>query len=122
VTVFQMLGLPVIAVMVAVSVVNLARRRSSLAVGAFWLLLWLAAGAAVAVPDATTHVANALGIVRGADLVLYCAVLGGFAAFFLVYLRLRELGRHVTLLTRELALRDPIPPRCEDRERGDRPG
>lgn len=119
-TAFQMIGLPVIALMVAVSMVNLARRRSSLLVGAFWLLLWVTAGAAVAVPNATTHVANALGIVRGADLVFYCAVLGGFAAFFLVYLRLRELSRQVTLLTRELALREPVAPRGSDRDRVDR--
>ena len=113
-TLFQVIGLPLICLMVLVSGVNLIRRRSSLAVGTFWLLLWTAAGIAVAVPDATTRVANALGILRGADLVFYCAVLGGFVGFFLVYVRLRELNRQITVLTRELALRgriDPAPAR-----------
>lgn len=109
-TVFQLIGLPLIALMVVVSAVNLARRRSSLAVGAFWLVLWVAAGLAVAVPNATTRIANALGIIRGADLIFYCAVLGGFIGFFLVHLRLRELSRQITVLTRELALRSPVEP------------
>lgn len=109
-TLFQIIGLPLICLMVLVSGVNLIRRRSSLAVGTFWLLLWTAAGIAIAVPDATTTVANALGILRGADFVFYCAVLGAFVGFFLVYVRLRELNRQITVLTRELALRDRIDP------------
>jgi hypothetical protein len=109
-TLFQIIGLPLIVVMVLVSGVNLIRRRSSLAVGTFWLLLWAAAGVAIAVPDATTTVAHALGILRGADLVFYCAVLGGFVGFFLIYVRLRELSRQITVLTRDLALRHAIEP------------
>lgn len=76
--------------------------------GMVWFLVWLAAGLAVAWPEVTGKVANALGIGRGADLVLYCAVLTMMLGFLMVYVRLRRLRRELTLLVRQLAIRDAI--------------
>jgi hypothetical protein len=103
---FQLLALPLIAAMLVVSVRNVVRVRARPLASAFWLLLWFAAGAAVAVPNATTRVARLLGIQRGADLLVYSTVLGFFVGFYLVYLKLRQLTREITLLTRELAILD----------------
>jgi hypothetical protein len=47
-----------------------------------------------------------LGIRRGADLLVYCMVLGFLVGFYVVYLKFRQLTREITVLTRELALRD----------------
>jgi hypothetical protein len=69
-------------------------------------LLWAAAGLAVIQPDLTTKVAHTVGIRRGADLLLYCAVVAMIAGFLMIYVRLRRLRREITLLVRELALRD----------------
>ncbi|MEK7731822.1 MAG: DUF2304 family protein, partial [Planctomycetota bacterium] len=46
---------------------------------------------------------------RGADLVLYCAVIVMLIGFFMVYARLRRLRRDLTLLSRHLAIRDAAP-------------
>ena len=59
---------------------------------------------AVAFPDLTPRVAKSVGIGRGADLVLYCAVLFMLAGFFFVYLRLVRLRRYVTELVRHIAI------------------
>jgi hypothetical protein len=103
---FQILAIPFIAVMLLVSARNLLQSRARLLVSTFWLLLWLATLIAVANPDRTTDVARALGIQRGADLLVYSAVLAFIVGFYLVYLRLRQLSREITLLTRELAMLD----------------
>ncbi len=72
----------------------------------FLCLLWIAAGVAVVYPRITVIVARVLGIGRGADLVSYCAVVFMMVGFSMIYVRLRRLRREVTLLVRELAIRD----------------
>lgn len=51
----------------------------------------------------TTRVANIFGIMRGADFVSYCGLLGGLIGFSVVYLRFRRVDRQLTLVVRELA-------------------
>lgn len=106
-TTFQILGLTFVSLMFGVSAWNLLRLRVRFRTSMFWLFLWGTAGVAIAKPDATTIVAHALGIVRGADLVFYCSVLFGFVGFFASYLRIRRLNREVTLLVRSFALQKP---------------
>jgi hypothetical protein len=103
---FQLLAVPFIAAMLFASARNLLKVRARLVVSTLWVLLWLATLMAVIDPDSTTQVARALGIQRGADLLVYSAVLGFIVGFYLVYLKLRQLSREITLLTRELAMRD----------------
>jgi hypothetical protein len=55
-------------------------------------------------PDATTDIARRVGIQRGADLILYCTTIGMMIGFVMIYIRLRRLRRHLTLLVRELAI------------------
>ncbi len=55
-------------------------------------------------PDATTDVAHVLGVVRGADLLLYlCVVITAFM-FVLVFSRLGKLDRAQTEIIRRLAI------------------
>ena len=82
------------------------RRR----VAAFWLLVWIAAGTAALWPQGTLLAARALGIGRGADLVMYCSVLAMLAGFFYIYTRFRRLDRAFTLLVRRLAIENPLLP------------
>lgn len=103
---FQILALPFIAAMLLVSVRNLVKVSSRRVAALFWVLLWLATLVAVLYPDTTTQLARALGIYRGADLLVYSAVLAFIVGFYVVSLRLRQLSREITLLTRELALLD----------------
>lgn len=103
---FQLIALPFIAVMLAVSVRNLFKAPARIAVTLFWVVLWLATLIAVMYPDTTTQLARALGIYRGADLLVYSAVLAFIVGFYVVSLRLRQMSREITVLTREVALLD----------------
>lgn len=65
----------------------------------------IAAGTLAAMwPEATTDIAQKLGIQRGADLILYCTTIGAAVGFVMIYARLRRLRRNLTILTRELAI------------------
>ncbi len=110
---FQILVLPFIAAMFVVSARSLFRVRARPLASAFWLLVWSAAGVAVAQPEMTTQVARVLGIRRGADLLMYCTVLGFLVGFYVVYLKVRQLTREITVLTRELAILDARRPSPE---------
>lgn len=66
-------------------------------------VLVLAAGG-VLFPDAVTSVANAVGVGRGADLVLYVLAIAFMITVVTIFRRTAELERRTTLLTRELAL------------------
>ncbi len=106
---FQILALAVVAGLLALSLAAMARGWATRKEGLLWAFVWLCAGAAIARPDLTTLFAQALGIRRGADLVLYCAVIVMLVGFFMVYARLRRLRRDLTLLSRHLAIRDAAP-------------
>ena len=103
---FQILALAVVTGLLALSLVAMVRGWATRREGLAWAFVWLCTGIAIARPDLTVMVAGALGIGRGADLVLYCAVIVMLIGFFMVYARLRRLRRDLTLLSRHLAIRD----------------
>ena len=70
------------------------------------LVLFVAATAAAIWPGATTSIAGVLGIGRGADLILYCAVVAMLLGFWMTYVRLTQLRREITLLVRRNTLQD----------------
>ncbi len=71
-----------------------------------WFGFWVAVGVCVLLPQVTQWVADLLGVGRGADAVFYLTLVGLSYAFFRLYLRLRQLEQQLTLLVRQLALRD----------------
>ena len=74
---------------------------------------------AVLFPDAVTAVANAVGVGRGTDLVLYVLVMVFLFTSVSLYQRVSALDDQITELTRHLALLDSRDPRADDRlERG----
>jgi small membrane protein len=106
VTTFQIVTLPVLAVMILVTAVAIGRRRLAPRFGAAWIALWVAAAVGILDPDILARIATFLGIGRGVDLVLYVSLLVFFIAFFLVYLRFRRLDEQLTQIIRHLAIRD----------------
>ena len=69
------------------------------------LLLALFLGVlAVIFPDATTSVANFLGIGRGVDLLFYASIVAAIGYVVTTTLRLRKADRDFTLLARKVAL------------------
>jgi len=105
---FQILTLTVVTGLLTLSIVAMARGWATRKEGLLWTVVWLGAGVAIAQPNLTTLIAQTLGIRRGADLVLYCAVIVMLIGFFMVYARLRRLRRDLTLLSRHLAIRDAV--------------
>lgn len=67
----------------------------------------LAAASSVLFPDALTRVANAVGVGRGADLLLYVLVVTFLLVSMVLFRRVTELERRYTQLARTLAVRDP---------------
>jgi len=105
-TTFQLVGLPLLAILTLLTVVAVWRHTINFRVGIAWVILWVLAAWAIAQPSLTMVVAHALGIGRGADLVLYCSILAMMAGFFLGYIRLKRMEREITRLVRHIAIKD----------------
>ena len=76
--------------------------------GLFLAIVWLVAALAVVWPDETTRIAKVLGVGKGTNLLLYCTVVAMVIGFLMIYARLRALRREMTLLVRQLAIRDAV--------------
>ncbi|HXG58326.1 MAG TPA: DUF2304 domain-containing protein [Thermoanaerobaculia bacterium] len=115
-TTFQLITLPLLAVLLSITAAAAARRRLGRGPATAWILLWIASAASIAHPDALVIVARILGIGRGADLVLYLSILFMFAGFFAVYLRLRRLESHITTIVRHLAIDEADTDTADERQ------
>ena len=112
-TVFQIFLLAALS-LGSVAVFTLAWRRAIGRVAAAIILAILAGGIVFSVkPDLTTALAHRLGINRGTDLLLYVLILAVIYGFIAIYLKLRRVRRELTLLVREIAIREAV--RNDDR-------
>lgn len=68
--------------------------------------VWAVAMAAISGPLEVTRLANMLGIMRGADIVLYVVSLAFVAVSFVLYAQLLRLRRDVSVLASHIALRE----------------
>jgi hypothetical protein len=107
---FQYLVVLLLLLLASLTVRAAARGAVRKRIATFWLLVWATVGVTSLWPTSTAIMARALGIGRGADLVLYCSVLGMLIGFFYIYTRFRRLDRTLTLLVRQLAIENPVPP------------
>lgn len=101
-----------IAALAAAAVVLVRGRRTalSLLVRRGLALAAIAVGVvAVLVPDALTEVAQAVGVGRGADLLLYLLCLAFLFVTIGLYLRLAEMHDRYVELARQLALHQADP-------------
>lgn len=123
---FQVLAVAALGLLVAWTGRTLVRGHMRGRVGVFWLAVWITSGVAILFPGATVTVARALGIGRGADLVLYVSVVVSMAGFFYVYNRFRRLDQQLTALVRTLAIHNAIqpagPPDTNTAQEAARPG
>ncbi len=70
-----------------------------------WLFFWLAVIVAFITPASLTKLANLLGIGRGADLVLYVAVMVVFYLIFKIFIRLERMEKDITKIVRHDSLK-----------------
>lgn len=118
---FQIFGVSLALAVIALVLYASARRRIGRRAAAAWTLLWAAAAVAIAQPQLTVVLAQALGIERGADLIFYLAILAMLIGFFLVYVRLRRLEHDLTVLVRQLAIDRREPPEADRPDAGGTP-
>jgi hypothetical protein len=107
---FQWLALTVILCLLIVELVGAVRGR---VFRTFWVVrvvIWISTGIAIYQPDLVTRLARAIGIQRGADLVLYFTVLAFFATSLFLYARCLRLQQQITRIVRHLALEEVRPP------------
>lgn len=105
-TLFQWIACTALAAAALRELVLWRRARLSLLAWALRTGVWVSALLAVRGPQRVTQLANAVGIGRGADVVLYLFVLAFIAACFGFYSRQQKQERRLSLLAGELALRD----------------
>ena len=72
----------------------------------FWLLIFAGAAVGVIFPHATTRIANLLGIGRGADFVIYGAIVTLLYLVFRIYVVIEDVRGEITELVRKLAIRE----------------
>lgn len=71
-----------------------------------WVLLWLAVGFLVWVPQVTNRVAGWLGVGRGADAVFYISIVVIFYALFRLHGKLENLEHQLSEMAKKVALKD----------------
>lgn len=103
---FQAGGLLFSIIMIILSIAAIMRQQLRRSTGTLWVIFWTASATAILQPNITRIVAKALGIGRGADLVMYCGLLATAIGFFLLYLRFRRLEANFTKLVRHIAIQD----------------
>ncbi|MCA9251215.1 MAG: DUF2304 domain-containing protein [Phycisphaerae bacterium] len=105
---FQWIVLPILGLLIVERFVALLRGSGQRRVALFWVAVWIGAAVAIAWPELTTSIAEQLGLRRGADLVMYFAILFSFVGFYMIYVRMRRLDANLTLLVRKLAIENPL--------------
>ena len=121
-TLFQAIFAPLCACAAAAMLWRTARGRSPRRNGLFWTAVWLTAGLLILFPLVTTRIAGWLGIGRGADLLLYIAILAGLASSFFFYVKHRRLEVMVTEIIRREALNSAVQGTRSKQNAGERSG
>jgi hypothetical protein len=107
VTLFQWITLPILGLLLLRETYAILARHPSFRKDRLlrWAV-WTAAFAAIANPALTSEVANAIGIQRGADLVLYLFVLAFLGTAFYFYSQYVRLHRQLTDVVRHIAIQE----------------
>ncbi|HYE87264.1 MAG TPA: DUF2304 domain-containing protein [Vicinamibacterales bacterium] len=99
---FQIVFITFCAVQAGLALRRLLKGRHSTTLAFF--VAWLAAIALLANPDASTRIANSVGIGRGVDFVTYFLLITFLWGHYQHYLRYKRVEHEVTMLVRELAI------------------
>ncbi len=105
--------LPIQLLILAFAVFAVARAAAQFRAGRLraagllgFIILWMAVAAVALLPQSTTWLANAVGVGRGSDLVIYAALALLFYLSFRLFVKIEETQREITKLVRALALKD----------------
>lgn len=93
-----------IAIILSRVVDRYIRKEFSLHEVIVWSLFWLIAAGLVIWPDASSWLAAVLGVGRGADLVVYLALMLIFYLLFRIFVRFEKQERELSKLVQKQAL------------------
>lgn len=105
-TAFQVAASAGLAAALLWELVRLVRGRGPRGAALVRVVVWASALVAIAFPILVQRFAVAIGIGRGADVVLYVFVLAFLGASFYFYSRYQKLQRQITALVAHLAIRE----------------
>ena len=71
-----------------------------------WLCFWLAAIVVILLPETVSFLARILRVGRGADLVIYLALIILFYLFFRTSIHLEKIERDITKIVRKISFRE----------------
>ena len=71
-----------------------------------WIFLWFVVAVVALLPQSTTLLANAIGVGRGSDLVVYVSLATLFYLSFRLFIKIEDTQKDITKLVRLLALKD----------------
>lgn len=94
------------AVMIIRSFFKLKNREIRIGEFITWLGIWLAVIVVVIYPDIASFLAIKLGVTRGADLVIYVALVLIFYLFFRFLVRLEKIEKDITKIVSHVTLND----------------
>jgi len=72
----------------------------------FWLVVFGSALVVILYPNLTTNLAQALGIGRGADVIIYTSITLLFYLVFRLYVYMQDIKHDITEIVKKLALKD----------------
>lgn len=107
---FQIIGLSVAALFLALNFRSFVRQADTRATSLAWIAIGCLGAYAIFDPDSTTRFAGLVGVQRGADLLLYVGTLCGIAAFCYLCIRLRRIDRSITTVVRRIAIEHAATP------------
>jgi small membrane protein len=93
-----------VTLLLALAAYALSQRAKAPLVALLMLAVVVVGIGLVLFPEAATHVAHAVGVGRGADLVFYVFLVIALAAIFNLHLQMRRNGEVTTELARAIAL------------------
>ncbi|MDI9623856.1 MAG: DUF2304 family protein [Methanothermobacter sp.] len=103
---YQIIGTLTGLIGIILSIKRFKEGKTSPTVFVLWLLAW---GSLIIIsisPNATSYLANIMGIGRGLDLIIILAIIGAYYLLFRIYIMIENLEMEITKLVRELALRE----------------
>lgn len=101
---FQVIALLFVGILILLGYSAISRHWIRIKTGIIWLVFWAAGAFFILKVEMATNIANMLGVGRGADLLLYCAVLLFSLITFGLFIRIRRMDENITELIRQLAL------------------
>lgn len=74
----------------------------------FWVGFWFVVGIIILLPEATSFMADLVGVGRGVDLIVYLSIVLIFYIIFQMTIKVEKIERNITKVVRTVAMKDEI--------------